>query len=91
MAGRLSCRRYLADGKRCGQLKYLSEKDLQSLDISMTEVVESMEDLIGVQAQGKAWIAPKTNVTASSDRFMIDGRADDRPHIDRCRYFRINR
>lgn len=49
----------------------------------MAEVVASMEHLIGAQAQGRAWIAPKTNVTASSDRFMMAtlAAADDPPYM----------
>ena len=64
-------------------MKYLSEDDLRHLDISTAEVVESMENLIGAQAKGRAWIAPKTNVTASSDRFMMAtlAAADDPPYM----------
>lgn len=64
-------------------MKYLSEKDLQGLDISMAEVVASMEDLISMQAQGRAWIAPKTNVLASDERFMMAtlAVADNPPYM----------
>ena len=52
----------------------------------MAEVMASMEQLIDVQAQGKAWIAPKTNVSATGDRFMMAtlAVAKDRT-ISRCR------
>ena len=42
-----------------------------------------MEHLIGMQAEGRAWTAPKTNVTASSDRFMMAtlAAADDPPYM----------
>lgn len=43
----------------------------------------SMEDLISMQAQGRAWIAPKTNVSASGERFMMATLAvsDDPPYM----------
>jgi len=64
-------------------LKYLSERELKNLDISMTQVVESMEYLIGMQAKGRAWVAPKTNVTTADDRFMMAtlAAADDPPYM----------
>lgn len=64
-------------------MKYLSEKDLRSLDISTTEVVKSMEDLIVAQAKGRAWIAPKTNIRTADDRFMMAtlAVADDPPYM----------
>ena len=62
---------------------HLSKSDLQGLDITTAEIVESMEHLINVQAQDKAWIAPKTNVSASADRFMMAtlAVADDPPYM----------
>ncbi len=47
MAAGLPGRRYLANAKRCGQLNCLSEKDCQGMDSRMTEILESMENLIG--------------------------------------------
>ena len=49
----------------------------------MAEVMTSMERLIDAQAQGKAWIAPKTNVSATADRFMMAtlAVADDPPFL----------
>lgn len=49
----------------------LSRKDLESLAVTTAEVVASMEHLLGVQAQGRAWIAPKTNVATDDQRFMM--------------------
>lgn len=73
----------MADVKEEYQLKYLSEKDLKSLGVSMAEVVESMEYLIGVQAKGRAWVAPKTNVKTADERFMMAtlSAADDPPYM----------
>jgi len=49
----------------------------------MAEIVESLEQLINTQAQGKAWIAPKTNLSASGDRYMMAtlAVADDPPFM----------
>jgi len=64
-------------------LRYLSKETLEGLDISTDEIVASMEHLIGVQAQGRAWVAPKTNVTTRDDRFMMAtlAVADDPPFM----------
>jgi ornithine cyclodeaminase/alanine dehydrogenase len=61
----------------------ISKEDLEHLDISLTEVVASMERLLVVQAQGRAWVAPKTNVSATNDRFMMAtlAVADDPPYM----------
>lgn len=81
MARRLPGRGYLAGG--LNQMKYLSQEDLEALDVSMAEVVASMERLIEVQSQGRAWIAPKTNVSTDDDRFMMAtlAAADDPPYM----------
>ena len=49
----------------------------------MTQIVESMEHLIGVQAKGRAWVAPKTNLKTDDDRFMMAtlAAADDPPYM----------
>lgn len=49
----------------------------------MSEVVASMEHLVGVQAKGRAWVAPKTNLTTYDDRFMMAtlAVADDPPYM----------
>lgn len=64
-------------------MKYLSKEDLEALNISMAEIVASMEQLVEVQAQGRAWIAPKTNVTTDDERFMMAtlAVADDPPYM----------
>lgn len=64
-------------------MRYLSKEILEGLDVSMTEVVESMERLILSQAQGRAWVAPKTNITTRDDRFMMAtlAAADDPPFM----------
>lgn len=51
--------------------------------MTTAEVVASMEHLLGVQAQGKAWIAPKTNVATDDQRFMMAtlAVADDPPFM----------
>jgi len=56
-------------------LIHLSKTDLQGLGITMAGVVANIEHLIKLQAQGKAWIAPKTNVST-------DGRIKQgEPHL----------
>jgi ornithine cyclodeaminase/alanine dehydrogenase len=64
-------------------MRYLSEKDLASLGITTAEVVACMERLILAQAQGRAWIAPKTNVATADDRYLMAtlAAADDPPFM----------
>jgi len=83
VAGRLPGCGHLAGSGRLNRLKYLSKETLEGLDISMAEVVTSMEHLLEVQAQGRAWIAPKTNVSTGDDRFMMAtlAVADDPPYM----------
>jgi len=49
----------------------------------MTEVVACMEQLIHVQTQGRAWVAPKTNLSTDDERFMMAtlAAADDPPFM----------
>lgn len=64
-------------------MKFLSKEILEGLDISTAEVVASMEHLIIMQKQGRAWIAPKTNVSTDDNRFMMAtlAVADDPPFM----------
>lgn len=64
-------------------MKYLSKQSLEALDVSMAEVVACMEQLIRMQAQGRAWVAPKTNLSTHDDRFMMAtlAAADDPPFM----------
>lgn len=61
----------------------LSETDLQGLGVTTAEVVECIERLIAAQAQGRAWVAPKTHLAASGDRYMMAtlAAADDPPYM----------
>lgn len=83
MAGRVSGRGYLAGTKEIERLDYLSKKTLEGLNVSMAEVIASMEHLLDEQAQGRAWVAPKTNVSTDDDRFMMAtlAVADDPPYM----------
>ena len=49
----------------------------------MAEVVACMEHLFHVQAQGRAWVAPKTNLSTDDERFMMAtlAAADDPPFM----------
>jgi ornithine cyclodeaminase/alanine dehydrogenase-like protein (mu-crystallin family) len=73
----------MAVGKGQQAVRYLSKETLEGLDVSITEVVESMERLIHSQVQGKAWVAPKTNISTKDDRFMMAtlAAADDPPFM----------
>lgn len=64
-------------------MRYLSKETLEGLDVSMAEVVDCMERLIHSQAQGRAWVAPKTNISTKDDRFMMAtlAAADDPPFM----------
>ncbi|MDX2415971.1 MAG: ornithine cyclodeaminase family protein [Xanthomonadales bacterium] len=64
-------------------MNYLSKETLEGLDVSMAEVIASMEHLLDVQARGKAWVAPKTNVSTDDNRFMMAtlAVADDPPYM----------
>lgn len=64
-------------------MRYLSQETLVSLEISTDDVVASMERLIHVQAEGRAWIAPKTHATTEDDRYMMAtlAAADDPPFM----------
>jgi ornithine cyclodeaminase/alanine dehydrogenase-like protein (mu-crystallin family) len=61
----------------------LSASDLQKLGVTTAEVVCAMEQLLMQQAQGRAWIAPKTNLATTDDRYMMAtlAAADDPPFM----------
>jgi ornithine cyclodeaminase/alanine dehydrogenase-like protein (mu-crystallin family) len=73
----------MAVGKGQEPVRYLSKETLQGLDVSMTEVVDCIERLLHSQAQGRAWVAPKTNISTKDDRFMMAtlAAADDPPFM----------
>jgi ornithine cyclodeaminase/alanine dehydrogenase len=62
---------------------FLSETDLRGLGITTQEVVRCMEQLITQQTRGRAWVAPKTNLSAADDRYMMAtlAAADDPPFM----------
>lgn len=64
-------------------MRFLSETDLEGLGITTAEVVASMERLLLAQTQGRAWIAPKTNVATADDRYLMAtlAAADDPPFM----------
>lgn len=64
-------------------MRHLSEETLQGLGIGFDEVVASMEHLIEMQVKGRVWVAPKTNMEASDDRYMMAtlAAADDPPYM----------
>lgn len=64
-------------------MKHLSKKTLEGLDIGFDEVVASMEHLVKMQAKGRVWVAPKTNMEASDNRYMMAtlAAADDPPFM----------
>jgi len=64
-------------------MRILSETDLEGLGITTEEVVERMERLLLAQTQGRAWIAPKTNVATADDRYLMAtlAAADDPPFM----------
>jgi ornithine cyclodeaminase/alanine dehydrogenase-like protein (mu-crystallin family) len=64
-------------------LIYLSKQDLESLGITTGEVIACMEHLIGAQAKGRAWTAPKTNIATGDERYMMAtlAVADDPPFM----------
>jgi hypothetical protein len=59
-------------------MNYLSKEVLEGLDVSMADVIASMEHLLDVKAQGRAWVAPKTNIATEDNRFMLATLA---PHL----------
>lgn len=52
-------------------LCYLSHDDLEGLQISTAEVVESIEHLLRGRAQLRAWSAPKTAIKPADNRYMM--------------------
>ncbi|MGA9573754.1 MAG: ornithine cyclodeaminase family protein, partial [Lysobacterales bacterium] len=62
---------------------FLSGTDLESLGVTTQEVVACMEHLITAETHGRAWIAPKTNVSMADDRYMMAtlAAADDPPFM----------
>lgn len=64
-------------------MRYLSKEILEGLDIGFDEVVASMERLIAEQVEGRVWVAPKTNMEASNNRYMMAtlAAADDPPYM----------
>ncbi len=62
---------------------FLSEADLRDLGITTAEVVRCIEQLILQQTQGRAWVAPKTNLSTADDRYMMAtlAAADDPPYM----------
>ena len=61
----------------------LTATDLQKLGVTTAEVVRAMEQLLMQQAQGRAWIAPKTHLATADDRYMMAtlAAADDPPFM----------
>ena len=64
-------------------LLYLSDKTLKSLDITTSEVVESIERLVRGQAQAEVWSAPKAAILPPDGRYMMASlsAADDPPFL----------
>ncbi len=64
-------------------LLYLSDKTLKSLDITTSEVVESIERLIRGQTQSEVWSAPKAAILPPDGRYMMASlsAADDPPFL----------
>ena len=64
-------------------LLYLSQKTLDSLDITTQEVIDSMEHLISGQAQGKVWHTPKSVILPGDGRYMMStlSSADNPPYL----------
>jgi len=64
-------------------MRFLSETDLEGLGITTAEIVACMEHLILAQSQGRAWVAPKTNVATADDRYLMAtlAAADDPPFM----------
>jgi ornithine cyclodeaminase/alanine dehydrogenase len=62
---------------------YLSQKTLDSLDITTQEVIDCMEHLIAGQAQGKVWHTPKSVILPGDGRYMMStlSSADNPPYL----------
>lgn len=52
-------------------LRYLSRDDLEGLQISTAEAVESIEHLLRGRAQLRVWSAPKTAIKPADNRYMM--------------------
>ena len=62
---------------------YLSNKTLESLDVTTLEVIECMEHLISGQARGEVWHTPKSVILPGDGRYMMSSlsAADDPPYL----------
>ena len=56
MAGRLSCRRYLADAIGQSLLKFLSKETLKSLDVSIAELVSGNVNGLSNEAERTVFV-----------------------------------
>lgn len=52
-------------------IPYYSRQQLESLNLSAVDVIESIEALLHGQRQGQVWSAPKIAVTPSGGRYMM--------------------
>ncbi len=64
-------------------LRYLSREGLESLNLTIEEVVESIEHLLRGSRQSRAWNAPKAVITPPDGRYMMAtlAAADDPPYL----------
>jgi len=62
---------------------YLSSETLQNLEITTTEVIESIEHLIRGQVNSQVWNAPKSVIQPEDGRYMMStlSAADDPPFL----------
>ncbi|MCG8561379.1 MAG: ornithine cyclodeaminase family protein [Hyphomicrobiales bacterium] len=63
------------------ELLYLSRRDLEGLDLTAGQVIESIERAIRGRARGQVWNAPKSALYPGGDRFFMAmlAVADDPP------------
>lgn len=64
-------------------MRYLSRDALESLNLTIEEVVESIEHLLRGRTQSRAWNAPKAVITPPDGRYMMAtlAAADDPPYL----------